>query len=246
MRSLRVGNKSIPYELRRSAKASERRITVTPGSVEVVALSTDADSDIEGFLRRKRRWVYDNVRELEALTANRAAVPQFRTGSKVPFRGRSMPLTVRRSDGTMIEIAYRNGFIVDVPSDIDPKELDCVISTELKLWLKRRIRRDVMEVVTSYQNRFDLKPRSVRVTNLQTGWGTCGAEGTIHINWQLVFAPKRILEYVVVHELAHLRHRSHGAAFWHFLHLLLPDYEKAKSWLDANQGVLDASFLEVR
>jgi len=243
MRSLRIGNKSIPYELRRSAKASERRITVTPGSVEVVALSTDADSDVESFLRRKRKWVYDNVRELEILTANRAAVPQFRTGSKIPFRGRSMPLTIRRSDGAIIEVAYRNGFIVDVPSDIDLATLDSVIATELKLWLKRRVRRDVMEVVTSYQDRFDLKPRSVRVTNLEAGWGTCGREGTIHINWLLVFAPKRILEYVVVHELAHLRHRSHAHEFWRFMELLMPDYARAKLWLESNQSALDASFL---
>src|ERR1700679_3240390 len=245
MRSLRVGNKSIPYELRRSAKASERRITVTPGSVEVVALSTDADSDIEDFLRRKRRWVYDNVRELEVITANRAAVPHFLTGSKIPFRGRSMPLTVRRTDGPRIEITYRNGFVVDMQSDFDTKAPDSVIASELKLWLKRRVRRDVAEVVKSYQERFGLKPRAVRVTTLESGWGTCGPEGTIHISWLLVFAPKRILEYVVVHELAHLRHRSHGANFWQFLRLLLPDYEKAKAWLDANQGHLDASFLVI-
>lgn len=244
MRSLRVGNKNISYELRRSAKVSERRITVTPGSVEVVALSTDADSEIESFLRRKRQWVYDNVRELEILTANRAAVPQFRTGSKIPFRGRIMPLTVRRSDGTMIEIAYRNGFIVDVPSDIDPAALDSVIATELKLWLKRCVRRDVNEIVKSYGERFNLKPRAVRVTNLVTGWGTCGTEGTLHISWLLVFAPKRVLEYVVVHELAHLKHRTHGHGFWRFMNLLLPDYELPKSWLDANQSSLDDGFLK--
>jgi predicted metal-dependent hydrolase len=246
MPSLRVGNKSIPYELRRSAKGSERRITVIPGSVEVVALSTDADSDIEDFVRRKRRWVYDNVRELEDITANRAAVPHFMTGSKIPFRGRSMPLTVRRTDGRTIEITYRNGFVVNMPGDVDTKAFDTVIASELKLWLKRRVRRDVMEVVKSYSERFDLKPRAVRVTALETGWGTCGLEGTIHISWLLVFAPRRVLEYVVVHELAHLRHRSHSSAFWQLLCLLLPDYEKAKAWLDANQASLDASFLTRR
>lgn len=244
MRSLRVGNKDIPYELRRSAKISERRITITPGNVEVVAPSTDADSDIENFLRRKRRWVYDNIRELDALTANRAAVPQFRTGSKIPFRGRLMPLTVRRSERAMIEIAFRNGFIVDVPGNINLAALDAVIATELKLWLKRRVRRDVDEIIKSYRERFDLRPRAVRVTNLATGWGTCGAEGTLHISWLLIFAPKRVLEYVVVHELAHLKHRTHGNSFWKFMGLLLPDYEFPKAWLDANQSTLDDSFLK--
>ena len=106
--------------------------------------------------------------------------------------------------------------------DVDAKAFDAVIASELKLWLKRRVRRDVMEVIKAYGERFDLKPRAVRVANLETGWGTCGTEGTIHISWLLVFAwQKRVLEYVVVHELAHLRHRSHGPAFWKFLNLYI-------------------------
>jgi predicted metal-dependent hydrolase len=243
MGSLRVGKTEIPYELRRSATASERRITVTPGAVEVVALATDDDAAINGFLQRKRRWVYENVRELAAIASNRAAVPSFMTGSKIPFRGRFMPLTVRRTDGPTIEITFRNGFVVDIPSGVDAKAFDAVIASELKLWLKRRVRRDVMEIVKDYGERFDLKPRAVRVASLGTGWGTCGAEGTVHISWLLVFAPKRVLEYVVVHELAHLKHRTHGRTFWDFLALLLPDFERAKAWLDANQAVLDDAFL---
>jgi predicted metal-dependent hydrolase len=246
MRSLRVGKLDIPYELRRSLTASERRITVTPGAVEVVALSTDDDAAIDGFLQRKKRWVYDNVRELEAITSNRAAVPNFMTGSKIPFRGRFMPLTVRRTNGPAIEITFRNGFFVDIPSDVDTEAFDVVIASELKLWLKRRVRRDVTEVVKDYEARFGLKPRGVRVAGLQTGWGTCGAEGTVHISWLLVFAPKRVLEYVVVHELAHLRHRTHGKAFWDYLALLLPDFERSKAWLDANQAILDDGFLVVK
>ncbi len=199
MRSLRVGKTEIPYELRRSATASERRITVTPGTVEVVALTTDDDAAINSFLQRKRRWVYENVRELEAITSNRAAVPNFMTGSKIPFRGRSTPLTVRRTDGPTIEVTYRNGFIMDIPSDVDVASFDAVIATELKLWLKRRVRRDVMEVVKAYGERFDLKPRAVRVASLETGWGTCGTEGTVYISWLLIFAPKRVLEYLVFH-----------------------------------------------
>jgi predicted metal-dependent hydrolase len=58
-----------------------------------------------------------------------------------------------------------------------------------------------------------------------------------------VFAPKRVLQYVVVHELAHLKHRSHDAKFWSFLGTIMPDYERPKAWLSANQAALDARFL---
>jgi len=78
---------------------------------------------------------------------------------------------------------------------------------------------------------------------MKTGWGACGPAGGILVNWTLVFAPKSVLEYVVVHELAHLRERTHDERFWVLLKRLLPSYNRPKAWLDAHQGSLDADFL---
>ena len=242
---LRVGSRDISYDLRRTATAKERRITVMPGCVEVLALSTDDDATIESFLDRKRQWVFQTVRELEEITASRASVPRFMSGSKIPFRGRQTSLTVRRTDGPHIEISHRNGFLVDLPSWVTEEAADGIVSTEIKLWLKRRVRRDVTEIASAYGKRFDLKARGIRVADMKSGWGSCGQGGSILINWNLVFAPKKVLEYVVIHELAHLRVRSHGQDFWSYLGTLLPDYERPKGWLDLHQGSLDAGFLNV-
>ncbi|MES0000575.1 M48 family metallopeptidase [Mesorhizobium sp. M0051] len=99
------------------------------------------------------------------------------------------------------------------------------------------------EIAADYSSRFGLAPRSIRVADFANGWGSCGAEGNILINWHLVFAPKKVLEYVIAHEVAHLRHRSHGPPFWDFLRTIAPDFEASKAWLDANQGSLSAEFL---
>lgn len=243
MPSVRVGQTAIAYEVRRTAMISERRITVTPGSVEVLALTTDEDADIEGFLGRKRQWLFDTVREMQETVANRPAVPRFMTGSKIPFRGRQAGLTVRRHDGAHVEIGYRSGFLIDLPSWVRPDDVETVAANELKLWLKRRVRRDVAEISASYAKRFGLKPRGIRVGEMKTGWGACGPAGGILINWMLVFAPKSVLEYVVVHELAHLKERSHDDKFWSLLRNLMPSYSGPKAWLDAHEGSLDASFL---
>lgn len=243
---LQVGETAIPYDLRRSATVRERRITVTPDGVEVVAPLNDLDDDLAAFLDRKRQWVFDSFQELKELAASRPVVPRFMTGSKVPFRGRMARLTVRRTDGPHIEITHRNGFLVDLPAWVAPEQAEQTVATELKLWLKRQVRRDVMDIVRSYKARFGLKPRSVRVADLATGWGSCGAEGTVHINWTLVFAPKKVLEYVVVHELAHLQHRSHGDTFWAFMEFMLPDYRQPKAWLDAHQGGISGAIFEPR
>lgn len=243
---VRVGQTEIAYELRRTATISERRITVTPGCVEVLALTTDDDAAIEDFLGRKRQWLFDTVRELEEQVATHHAVARFMTGSKIPFRGRMSSLTVRRHDGAGVEVAHKTGFLVDLPSWVEPETADAIVAMHIKLWLKRQVRQDVQAIAAAYQKRYGLKPRAIRVADMKSGWGSCGAEGTVHINWNLVFAPKRVLEYVVVHELAHLKHRSHGEAFWAFLASILPDYERAKAWLDRHQSSLDAGFLEIR
>lgn len=240
--AVRVGKVAIPYELRRSAAASERRITVTPGHVEVLALTSDNDSDIAGFLDRKRQWLFNTVREMERITSARHAVPRFMTGSKIPYRGRNVPLTVRRTDAERLEIAYRNGFIIDLPAWAG-RETDQLVASELKLWLKQRARREAKQVAADYGRRFDLAARSLRVDDFESGWGSCGPEGNILINWHLIFAPKQVLEYVVVHELVHLRHRSHGPRFWAFLKVMMPDYEQPMGWLEAQQSTLSGDFL---
>ncbi len=243
---VRIGQTEVVYELRRSAAASERRITVTPGHVEVVALTTDDDTEIDAFLDRKRQWLFNTLRELETKTSKRAIVPRFMTGSKIPYRGRMARLAVRRHDGAHIEIDYRNGFLVDLPSWVRDEDQDAIVATEIKLWLKRRVRRDVMDIAATYRRRFDLKPRSIRVGDMKNGWGACGPTGSILINWTLVFAPKAVLEYVVAHELAHLNVRSHGPDFWAQMTTLMPDYYRPKGWLDLHQAALDPSFLEER
>lgn len=242
MPTLSIGRTHIDYELRRSASALERRITVTPERVEVLALTGDDDDAIAGFLDRKRQWILNTVREVSQIAARRHAVPRFMSGSKIPFRGKRMPLTVRRSDAERMEITYRNGFVVDLPSWAGD-DTDGLVAGELKLWLRQRARKDVTDIARHFGARFSLSPRSIRVADFVTGWGSCGPEGNVLINWHLIFAPKKVLEYVVAHELAHLRHRSHGREFWDFLGSMLPDYQASKAWLDKHQAELSADFL---
>ena len=242
MPTLQIGRTEIPYELRRSAKASERRITVTPGHVEVIALTNDDDEAVAGFLDRKRQWLFNTVREMERINANRHAVPRFMTGSKIPYRGRKMQLTVRHTDAKRIAITYRNGFVVDLPHWAG-EDADELVASELQHWLKQRAPRDVKDIAADYSKRFGLAPRSIRVADFANGWGSCGPEGNILINWHLIFAPRRVLDYVVAHELAHLRYRTHGPEFWRFLGQMVSDWESTKGWLQKNEAMLSADFL---
>lgn len=243
MPSLSIGRSEITYALRRSQGATERRITVTPELVEVLALASDTDEDIAGFLERKRQWLFNTMRDMERITAARHSVPRFITGSKIPYRGRKMSLTVRRSDAERAAVVYRNGFIVDLPHWAGERP-DELVASELQYWLKQRARRDVGDIAVDLGRRFSLKPRSIRVGDFANGWGACGPEGNVLINWHLIFAPKKVLAYVVAHELAHLRHRSHGREFWGFMATIMPDYEASKAWLERGGLALGDGFLK--
>jgi predicted metal-dependent hydrolase len=147
-----------------------------------------------------------------------------------------MGLTVRRSDAARAAVIYRNGFIVDLPhwAGDDPDQL---VASELEHWLKQRARRDVNEIATAIGKRHTLSPRSIRVADFAHGWGSCGPEGNVLINWHLIFAPKKVLEYVVAHELAHLRHRSHGPEFWDYLATITPGWRLPRlGWISISLG----------
>src|SRR6266436_7498178 len=109
-------------------------------------------------LNRKRKWLFNTVRELSEFSANASVVPRFMTGSKIPYRGRRLSLTVRRHDGPHVEITFRNGFIVDLPSWVALESADAIVAQEIKQWLKQRVRRDVREIAEVYIDRFGLKP----------------------------------------------------------------------------------------
>jgi predicted metal-dependent hydrolase len=239
MTVLTVGNTEIPYRVRYSEDAKQRRIIVTPGDVEVVVPHKTADGELAGFLHRKRRWVYDQTRKMEELAAERPSVARYITGAKVPFRGRNMRLTVTPKAIITPELEYRNGFHIEVPNNVPPQVADALIESEIRFWMKRRAREDVKAFVKLHSGPHDLKPKTYRIKSQKHIWGSCGRDRVINLNWQLIMAPKPVLEYAVVHELCHLRHRNHSEAFWNLVGGIIPDYKQRKSWLEQNESLLE-------
>jgi predicted metal-dependent hydrolase len=112
----------------------------------------------------------------------------------------------------------------------------------LKHWLTQRARLDVQEIAADYAKRFGLVPRSIRVVEMSHGCGSCGPECNVLINWHLILAPRKVLEYVVAHEPAHLRVRSQGSELWTALGQVLQDFDAPKAWLARHQSLLTGDF----
>jgi predicted metal-dependent hydrolase len=137
-----------------------------------------------------------------------------------------------------VDVSFRNGFLIKKPEGLSPDSADAVIESALRLWLKRRMRDDAHDFVRQHGERHSLKPRGIQIKDQKHMWGSCGQDRQINLNWHLIFAPKPVLEYAVVHEMCHLRHRDHEPEFWLLVGSILPDWETRKAWLDKNEHLL--------
>ena len=239
MPTLTIGKNAIPYTVRRSERAKRQRIILTPKGMEVVAPAGRSDREIETFVHSRRRWVHDEREKMQELLATSPWPEHFVTGAKIPYRGRRMRLTVKTVSGDTIITAYRNGFFVDVPRSVSPGDRDGTIKHVLELWLRRRVENDAESFVRRYGRKVGQEPKAIRIKDQKHLWGSCGKDRVINLNWRLIFMPKTILEYAVVHELCHLKHRHHSPAFWSQVRSLLPDYEPRKVWLERHGAGFD-------
>ncbi|UEM23135.1 M48 family metallopeptidase [Skermanella mucosa] len=235
---LTVGSTGIDYVLRRSASVTQARITVTPNAVEVVVPAAATDEEVATVLHRRRRWLFEQTRHMSERVASSNAVSRFVSGAKIPFRGRLMRLRVEPVEGTLIEVSYRNGFVVGYPRALSEAVRDDLIEDALRLWFRKRLREDAAVFVRRHGKPNGLEPRGMLVKDQKYLWGSCGRDSVVNLNWHLVFAPKTVLEYAVVHELCHLRHRTHDGAFWGLVATILPDWKVRKAWLDNNEHFL--------
>ncbi|MEK5379245.1 M48 family metallopeptidase [Niallia sp. FSL W8-0635] len=101
----------------------------------------------------------------------------------------------------------------------------------LRRYYYQRSKALVEERVSFYQSNFKTKPRSIRITDSKTNWGTCDSNFQLTFNWRLAMAPLEVIDYVVVHEMCHMVHLNHDRSFWRLVGKLMPDYKEKENWL---------------
>ena len=236
---IQIGNITIAYTVRKSLKSKRRTINVTPGNVEVVVPSDTPEIIVEEFVHRRRHWIFEKVDEVEE-AAKKLRLDQpshYRTGAMIPYWSRRKTLYVVAKDVDEVTIKLKTRFYITIPEHL--KDPDKVIKKHLEQWLKQRLLKESKLFADRYEKKTDLHPKSVRVKEQKHIWGSLSKDGVININWHLIFAPKQILEYVVAHEICHLRYRNHSKKFWDLLGSVFPYWNDCKTWLEKNERVWD-------
>lgn len=105
-------------------------------------------------------------------------------------------------------------------------------------WYREETRAITHDLIEKYQKQYGFKVNQVRITSARTRWGSCSGNHNLNFTYRLSMAPLRVIDYVVVHELVHLKHHNHSQAFWDAVAEIKPDFRKERDWLKQNGAQL--------
>ncbi|MBR6703179.1 MAG: M48 family metallopeptidase [Clostridia bacterium] len=200
-------------------------VCITPlGKITVRAPLRCNEERIFAFLREKEGWIAKHLRK--TIGACTRIPTENLDGFSFLLLGKMH--TVSLVDGNKVGYDSEN-LRVFVPR-VKARE-------RLVKWLKENAKRILSEVTAKTASEMQVSYRSVSVTSAKSRWGSCTADNAVRYSFRLIYAPKEVVRYVVVHELAHTRYKNHSALFWKEVEIYEPRYRERRKWLKEN-GIL--------
>jgi predicted metal-dependent hydrolase len=222
-RNLTFGKTQIRYNLTRKQQKL-LKITVHPNElIEVVAPLDKSEDDIQLKVRKKAPWI------LEKLAKIREQCPEepkeLLNGEKLLYLGRRYKLKLKKVDSPKFEAGH---YLLPKTHTRDHAMAD----------YKQRAHGIIKERLKQISLTTGVEPKGFKIVEQKARWGSCDKNGLLRINWKIIMAPKRIIDYVLCHELAHLKVKDHSSKFWRSVEEMLPDYEERREWLRLNGPTL--------
>ncbi len=211
-----------------SRRARRLRFEVRPGNgLEVTTPPGVSVARIEAVMREKTEWITTMLVRYAQPPHSVVGTP-LQSGTILPFAGGYLRLVLdasharRRKTAVMEEGELR--LFMDTPT---PEAL----RTALESWYRRQARRVFAERVTYWNAHYGFTYGRIAIRDQKSRWGSCSRQGNLNFNWRLLLAPLAVLDYIVIHELAHLKEGNHSPRFWALVAELCADYRDQRAWL---------------
>jgi predicted metal-dependent hydrolase len=228
-RSYRLGEETLVVRVRESTRARTARIVLGPSRpLEVILPVGMTDAEVSALLDHKRSWIRQKVEASQAIAQRPRGLGLDRAGV-VWLAGTAVPVSRRPSRRPS---AIFNGTTL-VVSGQDYEARNAIVR-----WYRREARRRIREAVGREGARLQVEYRSVAIRDQRTRWGSCSRHGNLSFSWRLVAAPLEVLEYVVIHELCHLKEPRHSKRFHQLLGAARPEWLAQARWLRAHGAEL--------
>jgi len=227
-RLIQVGGHILEYRLMRSKRRSIGFLIEEEG-LRITAPKWISLAEIESAIHEKQRWIFAKLNERRERSARRLQPHmQWRDGAALPYFGADITLRIiaAQSAGIVYDDAQRE-LTVSLPPDASEQQL----KDRVQGWLQLEAKRVFAERLPIYAEKLGVSYHSFALSSAMTQWGCCTAEGKIRLNWRLIHFALPIIDYVVAHELSHLREMNHSPRFWNTVQSVFPEFEAAKRTL---------------
>jgi predicted metal-dependent hydrolase len=212
----------VEFVRRRRARHYVLRVA-DDGSVSVTVPWGGSRAEAERFVRERSGWI-ERERYRQAVEASWRG--PWRAGTRIPYRGADVALEICGESGR-VAVRFADQILM-VPAE-EAGDLRPHVERHLRTVAARELPKRVQELAALHGYR----PAKVSVRNQRSRWGSCSPGGHISLNWRLVQMPPAVSDYVLLHELAHLRHDDHSPSFWREVERLCPSHREARAWLRA-------------
>lgn len=199
--------------------------------VEIYTPENIDDAKLNQIATQKAPWISKKLQELNEVHTT-VQSKEFVSGEKLPYLGRHYRLKVHKEAIPKASFQFKQGrFIASVPRVWSQDQIQEHLEQKLIHWYRDHGFKKINERAKEYQSMLGVEPRSLQLKTQHKRWGTCTPNGDIYLNWRIVMAPVRVIDYIIVHELAHLIVPQHNDNFWRIVRTTLPHYMEAKEWL---------------
>jgi predicted metal-dependent hydrolase len=227
LRRLTLDGRVLEYRLRRSARRTIG-FAIDGSGLAITAPRWVTLADVEAAIAEKRRWIFAKLAEWQTRIEQRA-LPQidWKDGARIPYLGKPVEIALASTDGTLAYDAERAVLALGLPAHAEAQQ----IKDRVQGWLQGEARRVFGERLVVYAEKLGVNYSAYALSSASTRWGSCSSDGKIRLNWRLVHFPISIVDYVVAHELSHLREMNHSPAFWQTVESIFPEFREARHTL---------------
>lgn len=214
---LQVGEEMLPLVIRRHQRAKRICLRYNPTS-HAISLTLPRHTRVSDglvFLVQKSEWLVETLRDMPCKK-------QIKPGVVIPLLGKRVRIK-HTADLKTNWLIKNDTLFVSGPRNEFPERVTAALKKIASQTLSALAMRDAMQI--------GRKLNRVSVRDTRSRWGSCSSTARLSFSYRLIFAPKEVMEYVVAHEVAHLRHMNHSTVFWNTVEFLCPEYEAAKDWL---------------
>lgn len=226
-RELLLGQHRVGYELKRARRRSIGFI-VGPQGLRVSAPRWVPIAEIERALHHKGDWILRKlVEQRERQQRVQAARIEWLDGGTLPYFGTALTLVLAPAEREVVWDPQTRQLRLPLPPGASAEQ----VRDLTQAWLQARAREDFLPRCQRFAQALGVTMKGLRLSSAQTRWGSASADGSIRLNWRLIHFTPAIIDYVVAHELAHLREMNHSPAFWDTVRSVLPDFERSRDAL---------------